>query len=82
MNTRTYTYMATKTITITEDAYEQLASLKGPNESFSDAIKKLTRRHSLKEIIGTLTEREACELETAVKKTRKRLRKQLDDLRL
>lgn len=34
--------MATKTITITEDAYRQLRGLKRANESFSDVIERLT----------------------------------------
>lgn len=32
--------MATKTITIMEDAYERLARAKLPNESFSDTIRR------------------------------------------
>lgn len=41
-NTSTYTYvhMSTKTITITEDAYNRLKSRKGENESFSQVIVK------------------------------------------
>ena len=34
--------MATKTITITEDAYHQLRALKRAEESFSDVIRRLT----------------------------------------
>tara|TARA_Y100000034_G_scaffold116434_1_gene154767 strand:+ start:241 stop:348 length:108 start_codon:yes stop_codon:yes gene_type:complete len=35
--------MATKTISIKEDVYERLLSLKAPGESFSDELKKLVK---------------------------------------
>jgi len=37
-----YTYMASKTITITEDAYVQLVAHKRGDESLSDVIRRLT----------------------------------------
>ncbi|MBT3465185.1 hypothetical protein HOD20_05615 [archaeon] len=46
--------MATKTITITEDAYEILKNLKTNKDSFSDVIKKNLGKSSLKEIYGLL----------------------------
>ena len=36
-----YAYMASKTITITEDAYDRLAAHKRGDESFSDVIRRL-----------------------------------------
>jgi predicted CopG family antitoxin len=36
--------MATKNITITEDAYERLSALKREGESFSDLITRLTEQ--------------------------------------
>ena len=36
--------MATKTLTITEDAYEMLKRQKGESESFSQVIRKLAMR--------------------------------------
>ena len=34
--------MATKTLTITKDAYERLKALKRPEESFTEEIKRIT----------------------------------------
>lgn len=38
-----YTYMGTKTISITETAYERLKEYKRNDESFSDVVNRLTR---------------------------------------
>lgn len=44
-----YTHVATKILTITEDAYERLVALERGDESFSDVIRRLgaTRREPL-----------------------------------
>src|SRR3989442_477126 len=42
-----YTSMATKTISITREAYDRLKARKGPEEGFSDAILRLTDRRPL-----------------------------------
>ncbi|MDY6761752.1 MAG: antitoxin VapB family protein [Candidatus Nanohaloarchaea archaeon] len=42
--------MGTKSITITEDAYEDLASRKEENESFSDVIERIAGRKPLSDI--------------------------------
>ncbi len=48
--------MATKTISIREDVYDILASLKKENESFSDVIWKLTRKRkpNLRDYFGVM----------------------------
>lgn len=51
--------MATKTITITTQAYEKLAAMKTGNESFSEVITKLTAKGSILDLVGTLTDKEA-----------------------
>ena len=37
--------MATKTITVTEEAYERLVAFKGDDESFSEVLVRLTDTH-------------------------------------
>ena len=41
-----YTYMSTKTITITKDVYDMLLVEKEEDESFSDVIYRLVKRRS------------------------------------
>ncbi len=64
-------FMATKTLTITEDAYERLAHLKQGSESFSEVIIRSFPKRSLMEIAGILSEKEADELEAHIKERRK-----------
>ncbi len=44
LNTHKYSDMAHKTITISTEAYDILASLKGERESFTEAILRLFKR--------------------------------------
>jgi len=69
--------MATKSITITEDAYNRLAALKQENESFSEVIKRIVPRRSLLELAGILTEKEGEELKSIIKESRKRMRRRV-----
>mgnify|MGYP002038118253 FL=1 len=70
--------MATKCITISNEAYERLAAFKESKESFSDVIKKLTSKHTLVDLVGLLTNKEAEELELIKKETNKRVRKEVE----
>ena len=61
----TYIYMATKTISIMEDAYEVLARKKYKNESFSDVIRRIfKKKRDIMKLAGTLniTDEEAIEM--------------------
>jgi len=66
--------MTTKTITIREDIYNMLLSLKGGNESFSNFFERLVKSRSninkLKELSGTVefTNKEALFEELSTKR--------------
>ena len=59
--------MATKTISITEDAYEILSSRKEESESFSKVIVKLSGRKKLASFFGVISEESANALEKEIK---------------
>ena len=70
-----------KTLTVTEEAYERLASKKGPGESFSRVIITLTGKSSMLDLVGVVTENEASEIRDSVLKSRKRMRTRLEKTR-
>ena len=72
-----YTYMATKTISITKEAYDRLKVRKGPEESFSDVIMRLTERKTLSEFAGMLPLSSVKALGDAIAESRKE-RKTMD----
>jgi predicted CopG family antitoxin len=67
--------MTTKTITITEDAYNILRSWRDDNESFSQIISKLGKKQKLSDIAGLLSNKEADELERRIKDSRMQSKK-------
>ena len=76
--------MATKSITITNEAYDRLVSFKGSNESFSDVVNKLTKRNNLRKLVGLISKEEADLLKKRIadlrSKTDRSLRKRTKEI--
>ena len=70
--------MGTKNISISEEAYERLAALKRPNESFTEVVNRLTQKRSILELAGALTEKEGQSLREEVAKLRLTSSKRVD----
>jgi predicted CopG family antitoxin len=67
--------MATKTISITEEAYSRLKSLKREKESFSQVINRVSGKHKLREIFGVLSGKAGGEFEKSILESRRKHRK-------
>lgn len=72
--------MATKTISLDEEAYERLKAHKKEGESFSDTVKRLAGERSWNEIAGILSEEEAEEIDAAIEAGRTGSRERSDRL--
>ena len=70
--------MGTKTITVTNEAYDRLTAFKESKESFSDVINKITMKYSILDLVGVISKDETDELKNNIKELRKRLRKETD----
>jgi predicted CopG family antitoxin len=69
-----------KSIRLSEDAYERLAAHKRDDETFSDVVLRLAGERSLLELAGILSDEEADELRDAVEERRTRRGDELDDV--
>ena len=69
--------MGSKNISISDEAYQRLASLKRPNESFTQVINRLTQKRSILDLAGTLSEQEAAEIIENINNLRKDSEKSL-----
>lgn len=74
--------MATKSITVTSEAYERLASFKEKNESFSDVINKLTKKNSIFDLVGVLSDKEAEEMKKNISERRKKIREGMNKIKI
>lgn len=62
--------MGVRTLTVTDAAYERLAAMKRPGESFTDVILRLTGRASLQRLGELLTPAESAALAEAAIRAR------------
>ncbi len=62
----------TKTVGLTDDAYERLKAVKREGETFSDVVRRLTGAHLLKELAGTMDDETAEEYMRAIREGRER----------
>jgi len=63
--------MGTKNIAISDEAYQMLKALKGPTESFTDVIERITRRSAVLDLAGILSKTEATGIEKRIKEIRR-----------
>lgn len=68
-----------KSIRLSEEAYERLAAHKHDDETFSEVVLRLAGERSLLEIAGILDDEEAAEVRDAVEKRRERRRSGLEE---
>lgn len=81
MSIHIHACMSTKTITLSQDAYDLLARRKVGKESFSDVVRKLAKPKSLLEFAGILTDEDAKEINEAIAKGRNVPRKRVAELK-
>jgi len=68
-----------KSIRLSEEAYERLAAHKGEDETFSDVVLRLAGERSLLELAGVLSDDEADALRDAVDERRERRSDDLEE---
>lgn len=73
--------MGTKTISITDEAYERLKARKKHKESFTDVINRLSEKKSLMDFHGAFSKKTIKEIEDSIKESRKRSRKRMERIR-
>ena len=73
--------MSTKTITITDEAYNRLKSTKSEDESFTDAIMKLTKKNPLDALTGILSKDAADDVMAGIAKSRQKTNERMKLLR-
>lgn len=67
-----------KSIRLSEEAYERLAAHKREDETFSDVVLRLAGERSLLELAGILTDEQADALEEAIEGRRSRRAEELE----
>lgn len=64
--------MATKKISISEDVYKRLVSLKGENESFSSVIERIVAYNALSRFQGILSKQNGYRVEKSIRQARRK----------
>lgn len=72
--------MGTKTISISDQAYEQLSLKKRGKESFSDVVVRLTNNFNILDYAGIISDKEAELIKREIEDGRKRSRKRAEQL--
>jgi len=73
--------MATKTISLDEEAYEHLKAHKREGESFSEVVKRIAGERSWTEVTGILSAEDAADLEDIIDNGREQSRRRRGRLR-
>jgi len=73
--------MVTKTLTITQSAYDKLLANKQEKESFSQVIERIIpqKKKTLLDFAGTLSEKEAEAFKTRITQFRKEMNEEFDE---
>jgi len=72
--------MATKTISLDEEAYERLKAHKREGESFSEVVKRIAGERSWTEVAGILSDEEGEQLDGIIEEGRERSRNRRERL--
>ncbi len=80
MHTHIHTYMGTKTISISDQAYERLLMKKKGKESFSEVVVRLTNDFNILDYAGIISDKEAELIKREIEDGRKRSRKRAEQL--
>jgi predicted CopG family antitoxin len=70
--------LGTRNISISDEAYERLAALKMPKESFTDVINRLAGKKSILDLVGLLTPKEGAEIRPHIREARKTSHKRME----
>ena len=69
-----------KSVRLSEEAYDRLEAHKREDETFSEVVLRLAGERSLLELAGILTDEEADALEDAIEERRSRRRDELEGI--
>lgn len=69
-----------KSVRLSEEAYDRLAAHKREDETFSDVVLRLAGERSLLELAGILSDEEADELRDAIEERRARRHEELEEI--